>query len=87
MRMHACGTLCSACAAPQPAQPAPGSMSLCNPACPTPQAPVACAIGGGYQADHSCIVERHVLLHQAAAELMPQLAAAGRAAAAGQRRR
>lgn len=44
-------------------------------------APVACAIGGGYQAEHERIVDRHLLLHQAAAEHLPQLAAACSAAA------
>lgn len=33
--------------------------------------PVACAIGGGYQEDHSHIVQRHMHLHRAAAEHMP----------------
>ncbi|WIA16516.1 hypothetical protein OEZ85_013194 [Tetradesmus obliquus] len=33
--------------------------------------PVACAIGGGYQEDHSHIVQRHLHLHRAAAEHMP----------------
>lgn len=37
--------------------------------------PVACAIGGGYQKDHQHIVERHLLLHRAAAEYMPAFAA------------
>lgn len=35
-------------------------------------APVACAIGGGYAEDHGVIVERHVLLHQAAREALAQ---------------
>jgi acetoin utilization deacetylase AcuC-like enzyme len=54
-------------------------------ACGAAGAPVAAAIGGGYQQDHTHIVERHVLLHRAAAEYFPQLSAAcslaGRAAA------
>lgn len=33
--------------------------------------PVACAIGGGYEPDHSHIVRRHLCLHQAAAQLLP----------------
>lgn len=37
--------------------------------------PVACAIGGGYQKDHQHIVERHLLLHRAAAAHMPAFAA------------
>lgn len=37
------------------------------------QVPVAAAIGGGYCPDHERIVDRHLLLHQAAAELMPRL--------------
>lgn len=42
--------------------------------------PVAVAIGGGYQEDHAAIVERHVLLHAAARELLPRLQRSGRAA-------
>eukprot|EP00878_Enallax_costatus_P039795 GHUV01045707.1.p1 GENE.GHUV01045707.1~~GHUV01045707.1.p1 ORF type:complete len:154 (+),score=19.22 GHUV01045707.1:395-856(+) len=62
-------------------------------ACTEYGAPVACAIGGGYQKDHQHIVERHVLLHRAAAEFMPAFAAmmdtkrAAAAARAAQRRR
>lgn len=37
-------------------------------------------IGGGYQPDHAALVERHVCLHQAAHNLMPQLAQCGRVA-------
>ena len=53
-------------------------------------APVAAAIGGGYQpSNHDHIVDRHLLLHQTAAEHLPQLAAAcsaqARAAARHQR--
>lgn len=50
--------------------------------------PVACAIGGGYQEDHSHIVRRHMHLHRAAAEHMAaygQVMDAKRAAAAGRR--
>ncbi|CAL8468568.1 g8108 [Coccomyxa elongata] len=43
--------------------------SACANAC----VPVACAIGGGYQEDHTRIVERHVLLHRAAREALPAL--------------
>jgi acetoin utilization deacetylase AcuC-like enzyme len=50
-------------------------------ACAAAGAPVAAAIGGGYQRDHERIVDRHVLLHQAAAEALPRLAAAAGAAA------
>lgn len=39
-------------------------------------APVAAAIGGGYQRDHERIVDRHMLLHRAAAEHAEQLLAA-----------
>lgn len=37
------------------------------------------AIGGGYAADHEAIVDRHVLLHQAAYEHLPALGKAARA--------
>jgi acetoin utilization deacetylase AcuC-like enzyme len=51
--------------------------------------PIACAIGGGYQEDHTHIVRRHMHLHRAAAEHMPafgRLMDAKRAAAAARRR-
>ena len=44
-------------------------------ACAAAGAPVACAIGGGYAEDHAAIVDRHVLLHEAAREALPHLAA------------
>lgn len=47
--------------------------SACADAC----VPVACAIGGGYQEDHTRIVERHVLLHRAAREVLPVLSQVG----------
>lgn len=56
-------------------------------ACAEAGAPVACAIGGGYSPEHEKIVERHVLLHRAAAEHLPALAASASAAARVQRRR
>lgn len=56
-------------------------------ACAAAGAPVAAAIGGGYSEDHSNIVERHVRLHQAAAEHWPALAAAAEARRAARRRR
>lgn len=39
--------------------------------CADASVPVACAIGGGYQEDHLKIVERHVFLHKAAREALP----------------
>lgn len=50
-------------------------------------APVAAAIGGGYSNDHESIVSRHMSLHRAAAEFLPQLSANCGAAAAAERRR
>ena len=35
--------------------------------------PVAAAIGGGYEPDHERIVERHVMLHRAAAEFAEEM--------------
>jgi acetoin utilization deacetylase AcuC-like enzyme len=55
-------------------------------ACAAAGAPVAAAIGGGYCPDHARIVERHVLLHRAAAEHWPALAAAAEARRAARRR-
>ncbi|KAL4428051.1 hypothetical protein ABPG75_002140 [Micractinium tetrahymenae] len=55
-------------------------------ACAAAGAPVAAAMGGGYCPDHERIVDRHVLLHRAAAEHAPALAAAGAAAARAARR-
>ena len=43
-------------------------------ACARFGAPVACAIGGGYADDHGAIVDRHLLLHQAAREALPRMA-------------
>jgi hypothetical protein len=43
---------------------------------PPPQTKVAAAIGGGYNPDHAILVERHVRLHQAAAEYWGPLSAA-----------
>lgn len=48
-------------------------------ACADAGAPVACAIGGGYAEDHAAIVDRHVLLHEAATEALPRLAAVAEA--------
>jgi acetoin utilization deacetylase AcuC-like enzyme len=50
-------------------------------------APVAAAIGGGYEPNHEHIVDRHLLLHQAAAEHLPQLGAACSAQARAEARR
>lgn len=58
-------------------------------ACLAAGVPIAAAIGGGYQKDHSHIVNRHLHLHRAAAERMPQFAGmmrAKRAARASSRR-
>jgi acetoin utilization deacetylase AcuC-like enzyme len=44
-------------------------------ACIQAGVPLAAAIGGGYQKDHSHIVARHVHLHRAAADCMPRFAA------------
>lgn len=43
-------------------------------ACLDAGVPLAAAIGGGYQKDHSHIVDRHMHLHRAAAERMPRFA-------------
>jgi acetoin utilization deacetylase AcuC-like enzyme len=43
-------------------------------ACLQAGVPLAAAIGGGYQKDHSHIVARHMHLHRAAAEAMPRFA-------------
>lgn len=43
-------------------------------ACLNAGVPLAAAIGGGYQKDHSHIVERHMHLHRAAADFMPRFA-------------
>ncbi|KAF8065528.1 hypothetical protein HT031_003129 [Scenedesmus sp. PABB004] len=43
-------------------------------ACAAAGAPVAAAIGGGYEADHARIVRRHMALHRAAADAAPALA-------------
>lgn len=43
-------------------------------ACLQAGVPMAAAIGGGYQKDHSHIVARHMHLHRAAAEAMPRFA-------------
>jgi hypothetical protein len=40
-------------------------------ACAQAGAPVAAAIGGGYERRHDHIVERHVCLHRAASEALP----------------
>ena len=40
--------------------------------------PIAAAIGGGYSPDHDAIVQRHVLLHDAARRLLPALQRYGR---------
>jgi acetoin utilization deacetylase AcuC-like enzyme len=45
--------------------------------------PVAAAIGGGYSPKHELIVDRHVLLHQAAAEHAQALLRATRLGGAG----
>jgi acetoin utilization deacetylase AcuC-like enzyme len=47
--------------------------------------PVACAIGGGYEPRHGHIVERHLCLHRAAAELLPEILAAQEARRAARR--
>jgi hypothetical protein len=47
-----------------------------TPCTKTKQTQVAAAIGGGYSPDHSVLVERHVLLHRAAAKHWPTFAAA-----------
>jgi acetoin utilization deacetylase AcuC-like enzyme len=44
-------------------------------ACASAGAPVAAAIGGGYHPDHEKIVDRHMLLHRAAADFLPKLGA------------
>jgi acetoin utilization deacetylase AcuC-like enzyme len=44
-------------------------------ACLQAGVPLAAAIGGGYQKDHSHIVARHMYLHRAAAECVPRFAA------------
>ena len=49
-------------------------------ACARAGVPVAAVIGGGYDPDHARLVERHLLLHRAAADLMPLLGCNGRAA-------
>lgn len=49
--------------------------------CAAAGVPVAAAIGGGYNLqDHERIVDRHMLLHRAAAEYWPELARCGMAA-------
>lgn len=48
--------------------------------CASAGVPVAVAIGGGYEEEHANIVERHVLLHRAASEQLPQLVRSGRMA-------
>jgi acetoin utilization deacetylase AcuC-like enzyme len=48
--------------------------------------PVAAAIGGGYEPRHAHIVERHMCLHLAAAELLPQILAAQEARRGAARR-
>lgn len=49
--------------------------------CAAAGVPVAAAIGGGYNLqDHERIVDRHMLLHRAAAEHWPALARCGMAA-------
>jgi acetoin utilization deacetylase AcuC-like enzyme len=47
--------------------------------------PVACAIGGGYEPNHQHIVDRHMCLHRAASELMPEILASREAVRAGRR--
>ena len=51
--------------------------------CAEAGAPVAAAIGGGYSPDHEAIVQRHVLLHDAARLLLPLLRRNGRVMRAG----
>ena len=52
--------------------------------CAAAGVPVAAAIGGGYNLqDHERIVDRHMLLHRAAAEHWPALAQCGAAARRG----
>jgi acetoin utilization deacetylase AcuC-like enzyme len=47
--------------------------------------PLAAAIGGGYAPDHAAIVQRHMHVHRAAAERVPQFAAAADARRAAAR--
>lgn len=41
--------------------------------CAAFEVPVAAAIGGGYAPEHERIVERHVMLHRAAAEVAEEM--------------
>jgi acetoin utilization deacetylase AcuC-like enzyme len=53
--------------------------------CALAGAPIACAIGGGYEPNHTHIVERHLCLHRAAAELVPEILASRELARAARR--